>query len=78
MFSPDHLDFHFPLFTTCMHMLVQFSLASVVLYFFPRFRPRLDSISNPRNLASEAQEEDVTKTKPPLMTAKFYNLDILQ
>lgn len=39
MFSPDHLNFHFPLFITCLHMIVQFSLSSLVLYLFPRFRP---------------------------------------
>lgn len=39
MFSPDHLNFHFPLFTTCVHMLVQFSLSSLVLYALPQFRP---------------------------------------
>ncbi|KAJ6782847.1 hypothetical protein PWT90_02846 [Aphanocladium album] len=39
MFDKDRLNFAFPLFTTAMHMLVQFSLASLVLYFFPSFRP---------------------------------------
>src|SRR5690554_7377300 len=39
MFSPEHLDFHFPLFASCLHMVVQFSLSSLVLYFFPQFRP---------------------------------------
>lgn len=39
MFDKDRLDFGFPLFTTAMHMLVQFSLASLVLYIFPSFRP---------------------------------------
>jgi len=39
MFSPDHLNFHFPLFTTCVHMIVQFSLSSLVLYALPQFRP---------------------------------------
>ena len=39
MFGPKHLDFPFPLFTTSTHMLVQFSLASLVLYLLPRFRP---------------------------------------
>ncbi|KAK0948658.1 hypothetical protein LTS01_026007, partial [Friedmanniomyces endolithicus] len=34
------LDFHFPLFTTSLHMLVQFALASTVLIFMPRFRPK--------------------------------------
>ncbi|KAM0719104.1 hypothetical protein Q7P37_005009 [Cladosporium fusiforme] len=39
MFSKDNLDFHFPLFTTSLHMVVQFTCASAVLFFFPRFRP---------------------------------------
>lgn len=39
MFSPEHLDFHFPLFVTCLHMIVQFSLSSLVLYLLPQFRP---------------------------------------
>lgn len=39
MFSPEHLDFHFPLFVSCLHMLVQFSLSFLVLYFLPHFRP---------------------------------------
>ncbi|KAK8144745.1 Triose-phosphate Transporter [Beauveria asiatica] len=39
MFDKDRLNFAFPLFTTAMHMLVQFSLASLVLYFFPSLRP---------------------------------------
>jgi solute carrier family 35, member C2 len=51
MFGKDHLDFAFPLFTTSTHMLVQFSLASLVLYIFPRFRPTGDdpSISPPNS-----------------------------
>lgn len=39
MFDKDRLNFAFPLFTTAMHMLVQFTLASLVLYFFPTLRP---------------------------------------
>lgn len=70
MFSSKHLDFHFPLFTTCIHMLVQFSLASLVLYLFPRFRPRADSISNPHNLAPSSPES--TLADKPLMTRTFY------
>lgn len=79
MFSPDHLDFHFPLFTTCLHMLVQFSLASLVLFFLPRFRPRHDSLSNPDNddrpspsdsPAERARRE--MEDEKPLMTRKFY------
>jgi solute carrier family 35, member C2 len=39
-----NIVFPFPLFTTCVHMLVQFGLASLVLYFIPRFRPSHDSL----------------------------------
>lgn len=39
MFSPDHLDFHFPLFVSSLHMIIQFSLSSCVLYFVPSLRP---------------------------------------
>ncbi|RDW85243.1 hypothetical protein BP6252_02833 [Coleophoma cylindrospora] len=74
MFSPNHLDFHFPLFTTCLHMLVQFSLASAVLYFLPQFRPRYDSLSNPHN--TQAADADLAQheadQKKPLMSRMFY------
>lgn len=70
MFSEKYLDFHFPLFTTCLHMLVQFCLASLVLYFIPRLRPRIDSISNPRNHYHVHQ--DTSQTEKPLMTRTFY------
>jgi len=74
MFSKDHLDFQFPLFTTCVHMLVQFSLAALVLYLVPRFRPRHDSISNPHNM--NASDTDLShpsaNEKKPLMSRWFY------
>lgn len=70
MFSPDHLNFRFPLFTTCLHMLVQFSLANVVLYLFPRFRPRHDSITNPND--SNLHVDRAVDSEKPLMTKKFY------
>ena len=74
MFAPEHLDFHFPLFTTCGHMLVQFSLASLVLLVLPQFRPRYDSISNPHNdqAADEDLDQHKTDSKKPLMTKMFY------
>ena len=40
MFASDHLDFHFPLFTTSLHMIIQFCLASLVLLFRPSLRPK--------------------------------------
>jgi solute carrier family 35 protein C2 len=74
MFSNKHLDFKFPLFTTSMHMLVQFSLASLVLYFVPSFRPRYSSISNHHNMhmtdAERSRHEE--ESKKPLMTKWFY------
>lgn len=70
MFSPKYLDFHFPLFTTCLHMIVQFCLASLVLYFIPRLRPRNDSLSNPQNHYHIRQ--DTSQTEKPLMTRMFY------
>lgn len=39
MFDGKHLDFHFPLFTTSLHMLVQFGLSALVLFFLPALRP---------------------------------------
>ncbi|KAK4181686.1 triose-phosphate transporter family-domain-containing protein [Triangularia setosa] len=65
MFSPDKLGFPFPMFTTAMHMLVQFSLASLVLYLFPSFRPTNGHVPNPGEL-------DSPESKRPLMTPLFY------
>ncbi|KAL2685202.1 hypothetical protein Neosp_006298 [[Neocosmospora] mangrovei] len=39
MFDEDRLNFAFPLFTTSMHMVVQFILSGLVLYFIPSLRP---------------------------------------
>ncbi|ETI28617.1 hypothetical protein G647_01068 [Cladophialophora carrionii CBS 160.54] len=60
MFSSDHLDFHFPLFATSLHMVVQFILASSVLLAFPSLRP-----SVPRN-------PDGSQSSKPLVTPLFY------
>lgn len=38
MFGQGHLNFRFPLFTTSMHMLVQFCLSSLVLWLVPSLR----------------------------------------
>ncbi|KZM25376.1 uncharacterized protein EKO05_0000598 [Ascochyta rabiei] len=60
--------FPFPLFTTCLHMLVQFSLASLVLFLVPSLRPRHDSL-NPHATGARAEPLD---PKKPLMTKWFY------
>ncbi|KAL8711140.1 MAG: hypothetical protein Q9225_007168 [Loekoesia sp. 1 TL-2023] len=70
MFSQKNLDFHFPLFTTCMHMAVQFLLASTVLYFIPHFRPRADGSKHVGgHPAPHHREQPQNK---PLMTRMFY------
>lgn len=77
MFSAGNkgLDFHFPLFTTALHMLVQFSLASLVLFFLPRFRPQAAADAynleqSQKRAQTYADEEPVEKK--PLMTKTFY------
>ncbi|KAL8797664.1 MAG: hypothetical protein Q9195_000016 [Heterodermia aff. obscurata] len=70
MFSEKFLDFKFPLFTTCVHMLVQFTLACVVLYFVPRLRPKADSTSSPHNHGHARRDPD--QPEKPLMTRMFY------
>merc|ERR1712093_570215 len=71
MFSKGNLDFHFPLFTTCVHMLVQFLLSSLVLYFIPNLRPK----HKPADYAPIAQSADgdtLEAPRKPLMTGWFY------
>ncbi|KAI9761683.1 MAG: hypothetical protein M4579_000917 [Chaenotheca gracillima] len=73
MFSKDLLDFKFPLFTTSVHMLVQFSLASLVLYIFPRFRPGATAShagTAPADVTSADNNHETQKK--PLMTNWFY------
>lgn len=77
------LDFHFPLFVTSVHMLVQFSLASAVLFFIPRFRPSYNPAADPDEPAYQhldGNESEGTESKAPhtnskqqpLMTKWFY------
>ncbi|KAF9576253.1 Triose-phosphate Transporter [Mortierella alpina] len=40
LFSPNHHNFRFPLFTTCLHMLAQFLLSSLTLVLVPSLRPQ--------------------------------------
>lgn len=74
MFSPGNLDFHFPMFTTSLHMLVQFSLASLVLLCFPHLRPRQGVVDNAHSSAvkSGRAEDEAADAKKPIMTPWFY------
>lgn len=77
MFKEDKGDgkteniFPYPLFTTCLHMVVQFSLASLVLFFIPSFRPRHDSL-NPHAPGHVLTRQEALDSKKPLMTKWFY------
>ncbi|KAK3310432.1 triose-phosphate transporter family-domain-containing protein [Chaetomium strumarium] len=66
MFSPDNLNFPFPMFTTAVHFLVQFTLASVVLWLFPSLRPRNGHRSDMGQSRHEPEPER------PIMTKMFY------
>ncbi|KAF7563493.1 hypothetical protein G7046_g645 [Stylonectria norvegica] len=67
MFDEKKLNFAFPLFTTSMHMLVQFVLASLVLYCFPHLRP-----GHGRNNSDLGRSRHEDEPKAPLMTKMFY------
>ncbi|KAF9538449.1 Triose-phosphate Transporter [Mortierella hygrophila] len=40
LFSPQHHNFQFPLFTTSLHMVAQFALSSLTLFLLPAMRPK--------------------------------------
>lgn len=67
MFDSGQLNFPFPLFTTSMHMLVQFSLASLVLYFIPSLRP-----SNTPRGSDLGRSRHESEPDRPIMTKLFY------
>ncbi|KAL7627806.1 hypothetical protein AAE478_002001 [Parahypoxylon ruwenzoriense] len=67
MFDSGQLNFAFPLFTTATHMLVQFSLASLVLYFIPSLRP--GSTTHSSDLGRSRHEAEPER---PIMTKMFY------
>ncbi|KAJ9157638.1 Triose-phosphate transporter [Pleurostoma richardsiae] len=68
MFDDEKLNFPFPLFTTAIHMIVQFTLASLVLYFIPSLRPK----SPARHRSDLGQSRHEPETQAPLMTKIFY------
>ncbi|KAI1755294.1 triose-phosphate transporter family-domain-containing protein [Xylaria castorea] len=67
MFDSGQLNFPFPLFTTSMHMLVQFSLASLVLYLIPSLRP--NNAARNSDLGRSRHESEPDR---PIMTKLFY------
>lgn len=67
MFDSNKLNFPFPMFTTSVHMLVQFSLASLVLFFVPSLRPQ-----NGHKSDMGMSRHDPEPDRLPLMTKMFY------
>jgi solute carrier family 35 protein C2 len=65
MFDQDRLNFAFPLFTTSMHMLVQFALAALVLFFVPSLRPH----NHNSDLGRSRHETEPASSS---MTSMFY------
>lgn len=75
MFDPTHLDFHFPLFTTCLHMVVQFFLSFLVLCIMPQFRPQHEPNLHKISKATDPEEEmpqEAEKSWISLMSTKYY------
>jgi solute carrier family 35, member C2 len=66
MFDDKLLNFKFPLFTTSLHMLVQFALASLVLYLVPSLRPQNRHTSD---LGRSRHESEPDRS---IMTKTFY------
>ncbi|KAF9101042.1 Triose-phosphate Transporter [Mortierella sp. AM989] len=51
LFSPQHYNFRFPLFTTCLHMVAQFALSSLTLSLIPSLRP--NSAPTPKDFGTK-------------------------
>lgn len=66
MFSEDAVVFPFPLFTSSLHMAVQFILSASILYLIPSLRPRNPSAPN-----SPTGDEDPPSSEP-ILTKFFY------
>ncbi|KYK55518.1 nucleotide-sugar transporter [Drechmeria coniospora] len=67
MFDKNNLNFQFPLFTTSLHMVIQFFLAGAVLYFIPSLRPQSGYSSDGGRSRHETEPAN-----GPAMTKLFY------
>lgn len=68
MFSEDEVVFPFPLFTTSLHMVVQFTFSALLLWLIPSLRPR-----HPAGSASISPIENGTSMdSQPVLTKFFY------
>ncbi|KLU84155.1 nucleotide-sugar transporter [Magnaporthiopsis poae ATCC 64411] len=71
MFDSKQLDFPFPMFTTSIHMLIQFGLSTAVLYFVPSLRPRNGGTRGGGSDRGRSRHE-MGGPERPLMTKWFY------
>lgn len=67
MFSQDDVVFPFPLFTTSLHMAVQFTLSGLILWAIPSLRPKNQPISG-----SSPTRDHASSEKRPILTKFFY------
>lgn len=69
MFSQDDVVFPFPLFTTSLHMAVQFTFSALLLWVIPSLRPQSPSTSTGAD--SPTRNLDPSE-KRPILTKFFY------
>ncbi|KAF9219603.1 TPT-domain-containing protein [Gyrodon lividus] len=81
MFSPDHFAFPYPLFVTTLHMLVQFLLAALIRFVYPRHfcpdkKPSLRDYSIKAAPAAMATGLDIGLSNVSLktITLSFYTM----
>ncbi|CAL5874977.1 uncharacterized protein PFLUO_LOCUS9280 [Penicillium psychrofluorescens] len=67
MFSDEEPVFPFPLFTTSLHMAVQFTFSALLLWLIPSLRP-----GNPAGSASNSPVDGTPAEPQPIMTKLFY------
>lgn len=70
MFSQDDIVFPFPLFTTSLHMAVQFTFSGLILWAIPSLRPKNPSVSAASG--SSPTRDLGPSEKRPLITRFFY------
>jgi solute carrier family 35 protein C2 len=63
MFSGEKVVFPFPLFMTCMHQAVQFTLSATLLYLFPALRPRRLTVPSSPLLGGETPAPEISMTR---------------
>ncbi|KAJ6262622.1 hypothetical protein Dda_3434 [Drechslerella dactyloides] len=63
MFSDPHLNFRFPLFVTSIHMLVQFTLSGLVMWYFVQYRPGYSDAERRKRYLSSSSSSDSSPSR---------------